>query len=86
LHTLPTMEIKVLAFGIAKDIFGASAINVMLNDDATTAGLKAELENKYPRLKQLASYMVAVNNEYAEDNGVLSERDEVAIIPPVSGG
>lgn len=85
MHTLPTMEINVLAFGIAKDIFGASAINITLND-ATTAGLKAELENKYPRLKQLASYMVAVNNEYAEDNGVLSERDEVAIIPPVSGG
>jgi molybdopterin converting factor subunit 1 len=80
------MEINVLAFGIAKDIFGASSVNIQLPDDATTAALKAILEEKYPRLKQLASYMVAVNNEYAEDNGAIQVRDEVAIIPPVSGG
>jgi molybdopterin converting factor subunit 1 len=80
------MEISVLAFGIAKDIFGGSSITVGLADNATTADLKKSLEAKYPRLKQLASYMVAVNNEYAEDGSIITERDEVAIIPPVSGG
>jgi molybdopterin synthase sulfur carrier subunit len=30
--------------------------------------------------------MVAVNNEYAGDAGIITDRDEVAIIPPVSGG
>ena len=80
------MEINVLAFGIAKDIFGAPSVNITLTDNATTTHLKAELENKYPRLKQLASYMVAVNNEYAEDNSLITDRDEIAIIPPVSGG
>jgi molybdopterin converting factor subunit 1 len=80
------MEITVLAFGIAKDIFGGSSVTVGLADNATTADLKASLEARYPRLKQLASYMVAVNNEYAEDSGLIAERDEVAIIPPVSGG
>jgi molybdopterin converting factor subunit 1 len=80
------MEISILAFGIAKDIFGTSSLSVQLDKTATTADLKTVLEEKYPRLKQLASYMVAVNNEYAEDNGAITERDEVAIIPPVSGG
>ena len=80
------MEISILAFGIAKDIFGASAIMVELADTATTADLKVSLEDKYPKLKQLASYMVAVNNEYAQDDLVITGRDEVAIIPPVSGG
>lgn len=80
------MEITVLAFGIAKDIFGASTVTVELADTSITADLKASLEEKYPKLKQLASYMVAVNNEYAEDGLVITERDEVAIIPPVSGG
>lgn len=80
------MEITVLAFGIAKDIFGASSVTVDLPGSATTAALKSSLETQYPRLKKLASYMVAVNNEYAEDGGLLTERDEVAIIPPVSGG
>ena len=44
------------------------------------------LEEKYPRLKELASYMVAVNDEYASTNIAINENDEIAIIPPVSGG
>ncbi len=79
------MNVNVLAFGIAKDIFGRSFINVEINE-GTAGGLKQILERQYPRLKQLASYMVAVNNEYASDDVILSERDEIAIIPPVSGG
>jgi hypothetical protein len=47
-------------------------VTVELADNATTADLKASLEAKYPRLKQLASYMVAVNNEYAEDAGIIA--------------
>jgi molybdopterin converting factor subunit 1 len=80
------MTVNILAFGIAKDIFGASSIKIDLPDDAKTANLKQLLETQYPRLKQIASYMVAVNNEYAGDELPLNERDEIAIIPPVSGG
>ncbi|HTE00266.1 MAG TPA: molybdopterin converting factor subunit 1 [Mucilaginibacter sp.] len=80
------MKVNVLAFGIAKDILGGASIDVELIGQATTGDLKQSLEQRYPRLKQLASYMVAVNNEYAEDENILTERDEVAIIPPVSGG
>jgi molybdopterin converting factor subunit 1 len=80
------MEITVLAFGIAKDIFGEASVTVALADNATTADLKTSLEEKYPKLKHLASYMVAVNNEYAADSEVITDRNEVAIIPPVSGG
>ena len=77
---------KVLAFGIVKDIFSNSMVDVDLKDDATIDELKALLEEKYPRLNQLGSYMIAVNNEYASGNEVIHEGDEVAIIPPVSGG
>jgi molybdopterin converting factor subunit 1 len=80
------MKVNVLAFGIAKDIFGSSSVDVELPDHGTTGNLKQSLEDRYPRLKHLASYMVAVNNEYAPDEGILTERDEIAIIPPVSGG
>jgi molybdopterin synthase sulfur carrier subunit len=79
------MKVNVLAFGIAKDIFGGSSVTAELNGN-TTADLKRSLETRYPRLKQLASYMVAVNNEYAPDESVLKDQDEIAIIPPVSGG
>jgi len=80
------MEINVLAFGIAKDILGGSAIKVPLTNDSTVSNLKFSLEQQYPKLKQLRSYMVAVNNEYALDEDTIHERDEIAIIPPVSGG
>lgn len=80
------MKINILAFGIAKDIFGGSAIDVELTNDATISNLKYLLEQQYPKLKKLATYMVAVNNEYALDGDTIHERDEIAIIPPVSGG
>lgn len=80
------MKVNVLAFGIAKDIFGSSSIDIELNGNKTTADLKNTLEERFPRLRQLASYMIAVNNEYAQDAVALTEHDEIAIIPPVSGG
>lgn len=80
------MTINVLAFGIAKEIFKGSSVEVELTGESTVSNLRSSLETRYPRLKQLASYMVAVNNEYASDGNKLQPRDEVAIIPPVSGG
>ena len=80
------MKVNLLAFGIAKDIFGGSSVTVDMLNDATVSNLKYLLEQQYPRLKQLGTYMVAVNNEYALDGDTIHERDEIAVIPPVSGG
>ncbi|MDB4926143.1 MoaD/ThiS family protein [Mucilaginibacter sp.] len=80
------MKINILAFGIAKDIFGGPSVSLDLANDANISNLKYLLEQQYPRLKKLATYMVAVNNEYALDGDTIHERDEIAIIPPVSGG
>ena len=80
------MKINVLAFGVAKEIFGRAEVDLEMTNDATIYNLKYLLEQQYPRLKQLASYMVAVNNEYALPGDTIHERDEIAIIPPVSGG
>lgn len=80
------MKINVLAFGVAKEIFGSGSVSLELTNDATIYNLTYALERQYPRLKQLASYMVAVNNEYALPGDTIHERDEIAIIPPVSGG
>ena len=77
---------KVLAFGIVKDIFSNSVIDFDLTDGETIDKLKTLLKEKYPQLDHLGSYMIAVNNEYVSGNDVIHESDEVAIIPPVSGG
>jgi hypothetical protein len=47
------MTVNVLAFGIAKDIFGGPIVSIDIGG-ATTADLKSSLEQQYPRLKQLA--------------------------------
>lgn len=76
----------MLAFGIAKDIFGWQTIQLQLDDAANAGNVKAILEQQYPQLKELASYMIAVNDEYANADTIIHPGDEVAIIPPVSGG
>lgn len=80
------MKVNVMAFGIAKEIVGGSSVEVELAGEATVNALRTVLEEQYPRLKQLASFMVAVNDEYAAAGDTLQQRDEIAIIPPVSGG
>ncbi|REC45479.1 molybdopterin converting factor subunit 1 [Chryseobacterium pennipullorum] len=80
------MKIKILAFGIAKDIFGASEKEIEIKDALTVQHLKNILEEEFPELKRLKAYFVAVDEEYAEDDQLISSINEIAIIPPVSGG
>lgn len=77
---------KILAFGIVKEFFKGSETEVELHDSATVLDLKNKLEEAFPEIKKLKSYFIAVNDEYAEDDWVLNNNSEIAIIPPVSGG
>lgn len=80
------MQITILAFGIAKDIIGGSSLNLELPSGSTIHSLKSLLSREFPDFERLASLSVAVNTEYATDEQVLSEQDEIVLIPPVSGG
>lgn len=79
---------EVLLFGIAKDIVGSSRYiigeNVVI--PTSVAELKQRLTTDFPELGKLSSLAVAVNSEYAEDGVLLQSQDEIALIPPVSGG
>ena len=79
---------KVLLFGIAKDIIGASVFEmpVQSKQPATVLELKHVLVGLFPDFGKLSSFAIAVNSEYADDTVSLSISDEIAIIPPVSGG
>ena len=80
------MNIKLRAFGIARDIIGSSVIEIEGHSLDTTGDVKAYLIDNYPKFADLLTFSLAVKDEYQEDNFVLSDRDEVIIIPPVSGG
>ena len=80
------MTVHLLLFGICKDIIGDSSLSFELKDGNTAAYLMSELINKYPVLSELNSIALAVNGQYATDETILNEKDELALIPPVSGG
>jgi molybdopterin synthase sulfur carrier subunit len=79
------VKYKVKSFGIAKDIIGDRSTTI--ETDAVTVGeLRSWLVNKYPELLGLRSLFIAVNQNYADENSVINETDEIVLIPPVSGG
>ena len=83
-----TSQMDLLFFGIAKDIVGTSQLEMDFGEESpnSVADLKLALKKRYPEFSKLSSLAIAVNSEYAEDNVELKSNDEVAIIPPVSGG
>ncbi|MCU0449025.1 MAG: molybdopterin converting factor subunit 1 [Bernardetiaceae bacterium] len=80
------MPFNILLFGITRDIVGRPQWQPSLAGPLTVADLRAHLYAQYPALASLRSLAVAVNNEYAEETQLLAEGDEIALIPPVSGG
>ena len=77
--------IKVKLFGIAKDIVGSSNLEIAVQI-STVDELLDYLKVQFPEFKKLTSLMVAINDEYALPGAIINKLDEVAIIPPVSGG
>ncbi len=79
---------EILLFGIAKDIVGESRLLLEgEHSEVVSVGqLKQFLKRKFPGFTNLTSFAVAVNSEYAADDVPLGRNDEIAIIPPVSGG
>lgn len=82
------MTIRVRLFALARDAAqGADRLDLTLPDGATVADAMSTLAGRYSAIAPLASRLaVAVNLEYVPRSYVLNEGDELALIPPVSGG
>jgi len=80
------MKIKILFFGIAKDITGVNALDIELNDTFNSNELKELLKEKYSKFNAINDFSLAVNEAYIDEVYSLKNNDVVAIIPPVSGG
>jgi molybdopterin synthase sulfur carrier subunit len=79
------MRVNILAFGIAKEIFGTNHLVIEFEGN-TSVDLRNSLEKQFPGLTQIPTYMLAVNTEYVLNETEIKSNDEIAIIPPVSGG
>jgi len=81
------MQIHIRFFATLRDRAGTTATDLDLPDGATVEVLLQLLSDSYPKLKPaLETTLIAINHEYAFPDDLLSQDDEVALFPPVSGG
>jgi molybdopterin synthase catalytic subunit len=81
------MRVRILFFGILKDLAGKSSDSLEMPEGSSVRELLSRYSSQTPRLHpSLASIAVAVNQEYASLETALKSGDEVALLPPVSGG
>ena len=80
------MTIRVLAFASARAAVGARSLELELPTGATVGAAWARLVADHPALAGVRTCALAVNRSYVEPDTVLREADELALLPPVSGG
>jgi molybdopterin converting factor subunit 1 len=81
------MRVRVLFFGVLKDVAGKASETIELGEGAAVSDLLSSLEMKIPAIsKFFSSLAIAVNQEYAKVETRLKAEDEIALFPPVSGG
>lgn len=79
------MKIKLKFFASYREITGKSESELQVKSGETVSGMLAILRQAFPALP-LADSSVAINQEFASPASVLRDGDEVALLPPVSGG
>ena len=77
------MKVTVLFFGQLTDLCGASSVEI--SDAIDSKGLQMHLNDQFPNLAG-ANFVVAVNGKILNNNTTLNNGDEVALLPPFSGG
>jgi len=81
------MKIKVRLFARYRELVGNTETNLQIQPGTTVGTLKSQIERQFPQLKSYANnLLVALNGEFADSDSVLKKGDEVALLPPFSGG
>ena len=79
--------VHVRLFARFRDVFGVESIDVGMAEPATVEELRTLLSLLKPETAALlARSQIAINSELASDSTVITFSDEIAILPPVSGG
>lgn len=81
------MRIEVRLFAGARESLGQDSVSVECGDSVTVGELKERLRGAYPQLEGwLSRSRFAIDNRFANDKHDLTGAEEIALIPPVSGG
>jgi molybdopterin synthase sulfur carrier subunit len=86
-----TITVKILFFGAAAEIAGQREAEITFASSTTAHEAFEKIQTVYQGLGRFGngpknSLLFAINQEYANGGEILNEGDELAIIPPVSGG
>src|ERR1051325_9590639 len=82
----PTMRVVVRLFASYREAAGMGRIELELGPGATVKDAIAEIVRRYPLVAEGGRVVIAKNREYVDASESLADGDEVALIPPVSGG
>lgn len=78
--------IELLYFARVAELLGTRGETLPLPQPATTVGLRAALNARYPQLQGLAQLRIAINQTHVKGEAALAAGDEVAVFEPVTGG
>ena len=79
------MRVRVLYFGVLKELFACPSEDVEVETGCSVGELRQVFHGRMPE-RAWKSMAIAVNQEYVGDEVLLHDSDEVAMLPPVSGG
>ncbi len=80
------MQVQVRLFASLREEVGHETVAVEVGNPATVDGLLRAFSDAYPHAKSVGQALVAVNQEVADGETPVAAEDEVALLPPVSGG
>jgi MoaD family protein len=80
-------SLKVRLFAILKDVVGERDITITVPSGVTVSYLNNEILKKYPQLSSFSNkFVTSVNCKVTSGDTIISSSDEIALLPPVSGG
>lgn len=80
------MKVQILFFASLRERTGHKTMELEIASGMTAQSLLAQLRRDIPAMADAGRISLAVNEEYCEPSQVLQDGDEIALIPPVSGG
>jgi molybdopterin converting factor subunit 1 len=84
---LVKQSLSVKLFASLRQVTNSDEIKINVGEDITVLKMKEILFETFPNLKKInLPFMVAINHKYAVDSDIVTINDEIALIPPVSGG
>lgn len=81
------MKLRVKLFAVAKELAGRDELAIEVPQGATIADMRRIVAAEYPMLENVLPHALwAVDAAYSNNDTLLNEKSDIALIPPVSGG